>query len=171
MCAVDENGTRIRITGRNRIPNRNRFAALIGLAAVPVLLAGCGAGSGDVSVSPGTPAATPGTQLSIVVDDGAGKTQTSTLTCDPAGGTQPNPAAACTTLAAEGKTALAPVPKGVMCTQIFGGAQTAKITGTWNGNPVNASLNRKNGCEISRWKALTGILPATPGVGAGALPR
>jgi hypothetical protein len=106
------------------------------------------------------------TDLTIVSDDGKGKTETWTLTCDPAGGTHPDPAAACAALEAKGKTALPPVPKDMMCTQQFGGPQTAKITGTWKGEPVNATFSRTNGCEISRWKALTGLLPDAGGPGA-----
>jgi hypothetical protein len=105
------------------------------------------------------------TDLTIVVDDGTGKTTTWKLSCDPPGGTHPTPAAACAVLAAKGRTALPPVPKDMMCTQIFGGPQTAKITGTWLGKPVDSSLSRANGCEISRWKALEGLLPKVPGAG------
>ena len=138
------------------------------IVAVPVLLAACGSADNE-TVTPAAPAssAAPSTQLSIVVDEGDGKIDNWTLSCDPAGGTHPHPAAACTTLAAKGKTALPPVSTGVMCTQIFGGSQTAKITGEWNGTPVNASFSRQNGCEVNRWKALEGLLPTTVGVGVG----
>ena len=103
------------------------------------------------------------TELTIVSDDGAGKTETWTLTCDPAGGTHPDPAAACAALAAKGATAMPAVDKDMMCTQQFGGPQTAKITGTWKGEAVNASFSRTNGCEISRWQALKGLLPEAGG--------
>ncbi len=104
----------------------------------------------------------PATQLKIDYNDGAGKVSHWTLTCDPAGGTHPHPALACRTLAAHGKQGLAPVPKGVMCPQIFSGNQTATITGTWKGNPVNASLKLSNGCETGRWRSLSGLLPNVP---------
>ena len=46
-----------------------------------------------------------------------------------------------------------------MCTQQYGGPETATITGTWQGEPVNSTLSRKNGCEIARWDALKDVLP------------
>jgi hypothetical protein len=157
MLAVEPN--RPSRTTRGRRP----FAALLALAALPILLAACGSSSAG-TVTPGAPAspttgASATTNLTVVIDPGTGKTTTWTLTCDPTGGTHPDPSAACAALTAKGKTALPPVAKDVMCTQIYGGPQTAKITGTWSGKPVNASFKRSNGCEISRWKDLQGLLP------------
>jgi hypothetical protein len=100
------------------------------------------------------------TDLTIVIDDGAGKKTTWTLTCDPAGGTHPNPAAACAALAASGTEALAPKRKDVACTQVYGGPQRATVTGTWQGKPVRSSFSRTDGCEIRRWDLLRGLLPS-----------
>ena len=97
--------------------------------------------------------------LVVVFDDGSGQKTTWTLTCDPAAGTHPNPDAACRALQAHGAAALPPVRKDVACTQIYGGPQKATITGTWQGRPVRSSLSRVNGCEISRWDLLRGLLP------------
>lgn len=86
------------------------------------------------------------------------------LTCGPAGGTHPRAQEACDRLAelAEGgRDPFAPVPEGQMCTQIYGGAATARITGTWHGRSVDASFNRSNGCEIARWQGLEPVLPST----------
>jgi hypothetical protein len=107
-----------------------------------------------------------GTRLTIVLDDGSGAARTWRLTCDPAGGDHPDPAAACAALAANGAAALPPVPKDRMCTQIYGGPDTATVTGTWNGQKVSATFKKTNGCEINRWKALEGLLPATGGAGS-----
>jgi hypothetical protein len=107
-----------------------------------------------------SPIPTPGpTDLTIVVDDGSGERTTWTLTCDPAGGTHPNPEAACAVLAANGRTALPPKPKDVGCTQVYGGPETATIRGTWEGRPVRSSFRRTDGCEISRWDRLRDLLP------------
>jgi hypothetical protein len=57
-------------------------------------------------------------------------------------------------------TALPPVPAGRQCAQVYGGPETATIQGSWRGRPVDSKLSRNNGCEISRWKALEGLLPA-----------
>jgi hypothetical protein len=140
------------------------FAALV----LTLVLAGCGQDN-DQDVVPQAPAseteAPVNTQLNITIDYGGGKSDTWTLTCDPVGGSHPEADKACAALAAKGRTALPPVPKGMMCTQIFGGDQTAMIEGTWNGQPVSATFSRRNGCEISRWNALKGLLPAVAGAG------
>lgn len=48
-------------------------------------------------------------------------------------------------------SAFKPVPKGAVCTMIFGGPETATIKGTVNGTKVDAKYSRSNGCEIARW--------------------
>lgn len=98
-------------------------------------------------------------ELTIVVDDGTGQQTTWTLTCDPVGGTHPDPAAACAALTAHGATALPPKRKDVACTEVYGGPQKATIRGTWQGKPVRSSFSRTDGCEISRWDQLKGLLP------------
>jgi hypothetical protein len=118
-------------------------------------------GGSQPSVSSSSPAghAPGGTELTIVVDDGHGSRTTWRLTCDPPGGNHPDAAAACQALAKNGERALPPVAKNLMCTQVYGGDQKATVTGTWRGKPVNSSFSLINGCEISRWKALAGLLP------------
>ena len=113
-------------------------------------------------VSCGTPAspAQSAPELTIVVEDGSGTKTTWQLTCAPTGGTHPDPEAACRALTEHGETALPAVPKGQVCTQQYGGPEQATISGTWQGEPVNSTLSRKNGCEIARWEALKGLLPA-----------
>ncbi len=156
---------------QNRRGN-HRLGALLAAAALPLLMAGCGASSDSGSVTPQAPvsasATGSGTDLKIVVTDGAKTVSTWTLTCDPMGGTHPHPDKACAALAENGRTALPPVAKGMMCTMIFGGAQTATLSGTWAGKSVDSAFSRKNGCEISRWKALEGLLPAVANVPGGA---
>jgi hypothetical protein len=138
----------------------------LAVTAVALLaLAGCG-GAGYVITTGGQgvtePSTTaPATVLTIVVDDGSGGQRTVHLTCEPAGGDHPDPAAACAVLERAGAEQLPPVPKDRMCTQIYGGAQTARITGTWRGKAVDARLSRKDGCEMARWDALQGLLPET----------
>ena len=142
---------------------------VLALAALPLLAAACG-GSGDdeAGSSPGTEASVSPTSsaaagdaadLTIAVKRADGTTTTWTLTCEPPGGDHPDPAKACQVLAAEGASALQPVPEDQVCSQMFGGAQTARITGTWRGQPVTSDLSLTNGCEISRWSALEGLLP------------
>lgn len=88
-----------------------------------------------------------------------------TLTCRPPGGSHPAPEAACAALREAGDP-FKPVPPDVMCTQIYGGPQTAVIEGTWRGEHVRATYNRINGCEIQRWEAIKPVLQpreASPG--------
>ncbi|MCB5168911.1 subtilase-type protease inhibitor [Streptomyces bambusae] len=85
------------------------------------------------------------------------------LTCEPIGGTHPEARRACArldTFAKEGSDPFAPVSTRRMCTQQYGGPATARVTGTWLGKPVKAEFDRKNGCEISRWKDLEPVLPS-----------
>jgi Subtilisin inhibitor-like len=113
----------------------------------------------STSVSQNPTVAPEATELTIMVDDGAGVKSHWTLTCDPPGGTHPDPAAACRALQANGAKALPPVRKDVACTEVYGGAQTASVAGTWQGQRVRSSFSRVNGCEISRWDLLRGLLP------------
>ena len=106
-----------------------------------------------------TPAPTADTDLTIVVDNGSGSTKTWRLTCNPAGGTHQDPEAACRALEANGAVALPPVPKDKACTQIYGGPETASITGSWQGKQVRSTFARNDGCQISRWKLMEGLLP------------
>jgi hypothetical protein len=142
-----------------------RQFVVLGTVAALLAASACGAASGgspSASPAPSGSSSSPSTaseELVIVAQDGAGKTQTWRLTCDPPGGTHPDPTAACQALAKNGATALAPVPRGTMCSQVYGGPQTAVVTGTWQGKAVKSRLSLVNGCETKRWKALAGLLP------------
>jgi len=105
-----------------------------------------------------TPAAPPlPAQLTVSVDDGSGGVTTYSLSCEPAGGDHPDPAAACAALAVAGAEAFGPPDPNQACTEIYGGPQTATVTGTLAGAPVNSTFSRQNGCEIARWDALTAV--------------
>ncbi|WP_093800133.1 SSI family serine proteinase inhibitor [Streptomyces sp. Wb2n-11] len=84
------------------------------------------------------------------------------LRCGPAGGTHPDARSACDRLdelARQGDP-FAPVPQNRMCTHQHGGPATARITGTWDGQRVDASFNQGNGCEIARWRDMEPVLPS-----------
>lgn len=99
------------------------------------------------------------TSLTIVVNAGDDAQPVEwTLTCDPAGGTHPDAAPACDALAELDPGTFAPVPADQVCTEIYGGPETATVRGTWLGRPVDASFSRQNGCEIARWDAVAGLL-------------
>jgi hypothetical protein len=81
-----------------------------------------------------------------------------TLHCGPPRGTVANPAAACQRLQALGRAAFAPTPRGMACTQIYGGPQTALVSGTLDGRRVWAHFTRRDGCEIARWNRVEFLL-------------
>ena len=128
------------------------FLVVVALAAS---LAGCGSsssGGGD-----------DGTSLTVTywASGSEGDSETWTLECDPASGTLPDPDGACDRLAEGGSELFDPVPEDAACTEIYGGPQVAHVHGTVGGETVAASLGRANGCEISRWDALSPwLLPA-----------
>ncbi len=122
-----------------------------------VVLAACG--GPDDAADDGVTGAT---ALEIAVwpaGEGEGIAVTATLTCDPAGGDLPDPVAACTALAGDGAAALAPVVADAICSELYGGREEARITGTLDGVSVAATLSRVNGCEIDRWERLLPLLP------------
>jgi hypothetical protein len=106
-------------------------------------------------------AGTPATNLRITVwpqgpsEEGA---QVWRLRCGPAGGTLPRPGAACARLARLERP-FAPVPKDMACTQIYGGPQVARVTGTFRGRRVWATFKRTDGCEIARWNRVRFLFP------------
>jgi hypothetical protein len=106
------------------------------------------------------PSAAPGAaSLTILLDDGFGTRTTWSLTCTPDGGTHPTPAIACGVLGAAGAKSLPEVAEATMCTQLYGGPEKVRITGTWRGKPVDSQQTREDGCQIDRWNALVGLLP------------
>ncbi len=100
----------------------------------------------------------PATRLVVEVRaDPAAEPRRWSLTCDPAGGDHPDPAAACAVLA--DAAVLAPLASDRICTQQYGGAQTATLTGRHRGEDVDLRLSRGNGCTIAQWDALGAVLP------------
>lgn len=130
-----------------------------------LVVAGCAGADRDTARTGGGSTPSPGrTELTIAVTETRGGQPTTwTLTCDPPGGTHPDPAAACAALDA-GDAAFAPVSADVACTEIYGGDQTARVTGNWRGEPVDATFSRANGCEIDRWDQLRDLLHVAGGV-------
>ena len=43
-------------------------------------------------------------------------------------------------------------PRGGYSVCIYGGPQTATVSGTWRDQTVNAQYNMQGGCEIDRWR-------------------
>ena len=122
-----------------------------------LLLALTACSSGEDTVASG-----PRTELQVELRASAeAELQRWTLTCEPAGGDHPDPAQACEDLARE-REPFAPVPPGSVCTEIYGGPQTATVRGTYRGQPVSLDLKRTDGCTTAQWDRLGAVLPATP---------
>jgi hypothetical protein len=149
--------------------------------AVPVLLlplaliAACG-GDGGTSAGgapPSSSAAASGSAaasapaggelvVELVADQGEAA-QTYRLSCDgQPSGDLPDPAAACEQLAGQ-PAPFAALSADTMCTQQFGGPQTAHVTGRWAGEPVDLQLSRTDGCRIAQWDRLAALLPGPTG--------
>ncbi len=113
---------------------------------------------GDDAGASGSPAAA---ELTITVDPGDGRAvQEYTLACTGGPqGTLPDPRAACDHLATLDEP-FAPLPADAVCTEQYGGPQTARVVGTWAGEPVDLALSRTDGCRISQWDSLGPLLPA-----------
>jgi hypothetical protein len=102
-----------------------------------------------------------GTQLQITVWKnglGVGTVSRQTLACTPAGGTLPNPGAACRRLMLL-HAPFARVPPGVACSDLFAGPQVAVVTGAFRGRHVYATFRRTDSCETDRWSRVGFLFP------------
>jgi hypothetical protein len=101
-------------------------------------------------------------QIEIDLGDGGGR-QTWTLTCVGfVEGSHPAAQAACDHLAAMDDP-FAPIPADAMCTEVYGGPETARVLGRWGGAPVDLELSRVDGCRIAQWDSLVPVVPAPAG--------
>lgn len=68
-------------------------------------------------------------------------------------GTHPNRKSICALLAKKGSKIFAPTPTGTACSMIYGGPETARVTGTIGSTKVKAAFSRTDGCQVARWLA------------------
>jgi hypothetical protein len=54
-----------------------------------------------------------------------------------------------------------PVPRGQICTEIYGGPELGQVKGEIDGQKVDADFERVNGCENDRWNRIIVPLTAT----------
>ena len=130
-------------------------------APLAVLVAALVASTAALGAGPST------TSLRVTYwEDGAvtSKSVTWTLRCDPASGSLARPARACTRLAAGGVKLFAPLRKDMVCTELYGGPQRARVVGTVDGKRVWATFTRRDGCEIDRWQRISPWLVPPGGV-------
>ncbi|CAG6395191.1 SSI family serine proteinase inhibitor [Actinacidiphila cocklensis] len=140
----------------SRIRPRLAWYALAATSVCTLLAAGS---AGAVGLPrPGIAAL--GDRLTVEYDDGGGRTVTRSLTC---GFTMTaDDQDACAQLVELGGP-LAPVPAGQMCSMIYGGPQTAHVTGVWDGEVVDETYRRTDGCEVARWNRMVPTLPSPVG--------
>ena len=160
-----------------RHTGRRGLRPLVVLAAV-VVVTGCGAGDDPAPAVSGAPHSTgsdpsvgsdpsaggisqAGDDLQIRIDPGDGSAAvTWTLSCvGVAEGSHPQAQAACDHLAGIERP-FAPLPEDVVCSQQYGGPQTARVLGRWNGEPVELDLSRVDGCRVAQWNSLVPVVPA-----------
>jgi hypothetical protein len=135
----------------------------IAVSAAALAAAGCGGDSGGAEDDPAQTTA----ELTFTLDaDGPGgePAQTAEVVCQRIGGSD-----FCPDL--EGITAadFEPVSPQTACTEIFGGPDTLRVEGTLDGDPVDATFTRANGCEIDRFESFVPLLRARfPGYQPGS---
>ncbi len=160
---------------RRGLPLRRVLLILTGIV---VLVAACGDDSVDVATTappdPGSNKAVlgagpfPVADLNFVVrpdgtDPGlltyhlACQGDTATLTGDPAPGSAETMCLALDN--SQVQLLLTEPPTDRFCTEIYGGPETATVTGSLGGDPVDTEIGRNNGCGISDWDLLTPLLP------------
>ena len=137
---------------RKRAAPPLRRLVLIALAALLALVAsGCG-GDDDEPAGGDTPATSLEVALDVDGSTGSGEPQTAEVECPGADG--------CEALADVSAADFEPVGPNEACTEIFGGPETATIEGTLDGEEVDATFNRANGCEIERFGRFVPLLRA-----------
>ncbi len=108
--------------------------------------------------------------LRVTYDNGNGVVVSRLLWCHPAGGSMPGAADACRRLDALGGP-LGAAPRHEMCSMVYGGPQTARVTGMWRGRRVDERYGRADGCQTSRWRRMEPVLPPTAAPGTGRSAR
>lgn len=132
----------------------------LAVTALALVLAGCAGGDEY-----------PSADLAVVVEHPDAPTLSYRITCGDAArveGADLDAEAACSSLADPVvRTRLVDGPPAdQMCTEIYGGPDTAGISGTLDGEQVTAEIDRANGCGIHDWdELLADLLPAARGVG------
>ena len=159
-------GVARRLTGVRILLPSIALVALLTACASPY--GNAGAGGSTAPTDPADPAAggidQADNDLMIELDRGDGTEPESwTLTCVGfVEGSHPDAEAACEHLATV-EDPFAPLPTDLVCTEQYGGPQTAHVFGRWNGEPVDLELSRTDGCRISQWDALGPLLPGPVG--------
>jgi hypothetical protein len=141
-----------------------RCAAVTAVLVIAGVLGGCGDADEPAAQSTSTTQAG-AVELTVVYDDGAGARTRGALTCRGAsrrakGALDGRAPAAELCAQARGIAELLTTKpaKGRACAQIYGGPETAHVTGTIDGAKVDRRFRRTNGCEIADFTRAAGLL-------------
>ena len=138
-----------------RILDEMVIAAL--LIVLALAAAGCGSDDDEQAAAPPQPQGQTELVVRVDIDGESGPQQPreAEVNCNGAGGS-PACAAAADLKAADFEA----TPGDVACTQQYGGPETAQVTGTLRGEAIDATFSRTDGCEITRWDQVSGLLEA-----------
>lgn len=148
------------------------------VVALAVALAGCGGGEpaevpdadGGGGVGTGTepgeepgPGAATAVRLSFRVSDRPGAARTAGLVCGPGrlratGYLSGDAEAACADARRLGQFLASEPEEDRICTQVYGGPETARVQGSVGGREVDRRLGRADGCEIAEWDRAAALL-------------
>jgi hypothetical protein len=112
------------------------------------------------------PSRTAATDLAIVASDGRGTTNSARVRCngkpqaDGFGGR--NAADLCRAAARLERFLVSEPDPRRACTQIYGGPETARVSGTIDGSRVDRRFSRTDGCRISDWERAATLIPLGP---------
>jgi hypothetical protein len=146
-------------------PRMPLCAALVALSAGT--LAACGSGPAAGNATPAPPAVA----LTVTANDGVGHVSTAKLTCrgtstGATGYLRARAGAACRRARVLAAFLDVAPPPDRICTQIYGGPQTARVRGRIGARVIDRRFSRRNGCEIADWARAALLLP--PGTGPAA---
>ena len=127
---------------------------LAGIVVGALAVAGCSSGTGP-------PHAHGGGSAKVALKfqmkgDATGHGKPKTLTCDPAGGSQPAATSACSVLLKLKKNPFAPIAKQMNCPMLLRSNKKILVTGTWFGVTVHR-LVVDGGCDIALFDSLNKI--------------
>lgn len=142
-----------------------RMAIAAAAVALALAFAGCGEADDEPAAAQTSTIASEAIELTVVFDDGSGRKTTGGLTCRGADQTAEGAlkdVASADTLCAQARgisELLTSKPEaGRACTQIYGGPETAVVSGTIDGDTVDRRFSRTNGCELADFKRAAGLL-------------
>lgn len=141
-----------------------RGAAAGAAVAIATALAGCGEADDPAALQTATTAGA--IELTIVYDDGSGRKTTGNLTCRGAERRatgaldgRASPAKLCAQARGNAELLTSEPDRRRACSQIYGGPETALVTGTIDGEEVDRRFTRTNGCELADFRRVAGLLP------------